>query len=61
MEIDKEYTYEEITTNGLEPNEVENIDYLVYEKGEKVFFFEELRKDKLRLYSVINRNSFFLS
>ncbi len=61
MEIDKEYTYEEISTNGLEPNKVENIDYLVYEKGEKVFFFEELRKDKLRLYSVINRNSFFLS
>ncbi len=61
MKIDKEYTYAEICSNGLSPKKVSNFNYKVFQKSEQIFFFEELKKNKLRLFSVINKNSFYLS
>lgn len=60
MEIDKVYSLEEIEENGLSSNPVANVDYSVFEKKEKIYFFEQNSKNNLRLFSIINKHSFFL-
>lgn len=60
MEIDKTYSLKEIESQGLEPNPVDNVDYSVFKKQEKIYFFEQNSEDNLKLFSVINKQSFFL-
>lgn len=60
MKIDSVYTECEIKEHGLKKNNIENVDYRVYVNGSKVFFFEPVDKRNLRLYSIINKESFFL-
>lgn len=60
MKIDKTYTLDEIIQKGLIPNKIDNVDYKVYINGSKVFFFEPVDTENLRLYSIINKKSFFL-
>ena len=60
MEIDKVYSLEEIQKNGLKPNPVANVDYSVFKKQEKIYFFEQNPDHNLRLFSIINKQSFFL-
>lgn len=60
MKIDSVYSEREINEYGLKKNNIENVDYRVYVNGTKVFFFEPIDKRHLRLYSIINKESFFL-
>ena len=61
MEIDQTYSENEIFQLGLKPREIMNVNYRVFEKEDKIYFFEELVKGEFRLYSVIGSNSFFLN
>ncbi|MCD4774156.1 MAG: hypothetical protein K8R41_12325 [Bacteroidales bacterium] len=60
MKIDNYYTLKEIKDSGLIEREVNNVDYQVFQRNGKVFFFEKKDKEKYRLYSKINKESFFL-
>lgn len=60
MKIDNYYTLKEIKDSGLIEREVNNVDYQVFQRNGKVFFFEKEDKEKYRLYSKINKESFFL-
>ena len=60
MEVDTIYSIDEITRLGLR-NEYNLRDKAkAFKKGDKVYFFEEISPKHLRLYSVINKKSFFL-
>lgn len=37
-----------------------DIDAIIYLNEEKVYFFEEITPEKLKLYAVINKASFYL-
>jgi len=37
-----------------------DIDAIIYLNEEKVYFFEEIDSDRMKLYSVINKQSFYL-
>ncbi len=60
MELDKIYTFNEITSFGLTPNQIENVDFKIYEGTKKVYFFEPVGGNNFRLYSIISKKSFFL-
>lgn len=61
MKIDQVYSEIEINQFGLSPRTNMNLDYIVYEKEEKIYFFEEIINGQFRLYSVIGINSFYLN
>lgn len=61
MKIDQIYTAIDISNYGLTPREIMNVSYKVFEKEQKIYFFEELKSDEFRLYSVIGERSFFLN
>ena len=60
MEIDAIYSTDEITRLGLHNEYILRAKAKAFEKGNKVYFFEEVSPKHLRLYSVINKKSFFL-
>lgn len=61
MKINEVYTLGQIQEQGLVERQVKDIDAKVYLNGTKVYFFEPLNKqDSFRLYSIINKRSFFL-
>ncbi len=60
MEVEATYSIEEIKKLGLfeEPANRENAK--VFIKDDKVYFFETIDPEHLRLYTIINKKSFFL-
>jgi len=60
MEINNCYSPDQIESLGLRGKEIKDIHASIYIKGNKVYFFESIDKEKLRLYSIINERSFFL-
>ncbi len=60
MEINNYYSPDQIKSIGLIEKEINEIQANVFMKDDKVYFFESVDKEKLRLYSIINRRSFFL-
>ena len=60
MEINKNYSLDEIKSDGLIEKEVKDLNAKIFVNGNKVYFFEKMNEDILRLYSVINKQSFFL-
>jgi len=60
MEIDSIYSFDEILQFGLHDEHVLRVRAKAFIKGDKVYFFEEVSPKHLRLYSVINKKSFFL-
>ena len=60
MEINSFYSPEQIESIGLIEKEVKDIQASIYVKDHKVYFFESIDNEKLRLYSIINERSFFL-
>ncbi len=60
MEVEATYSIEEIKKLGLfeEPANRENAK--VFIKDDKVYFFETIDPKHLRLYTIINKKSFFL-
>ena len=60
LKINQTVTATEIVQAGLKELDVAEISAKIYEKGDKVYFFDEMDADHYRLYSVINKRSFFL-
>jgi len=60
MEINSYYSTVQLESNGLIEKVVKDISASVYVKDQKVYFFESVSSEKLRLYSIINKRSFFL-
>lgn len=60
MKINEVYTAEEINNQGLTPRNVTAIRAKIYSNDRKVYFFEPLNNQAFRLYSIINKRSFFL-
>lgn len=60
LEIDKTYSESQVESTGLVPRKAEQLSSKVFIKNNKVYFFEDLKNSKLRLFSIINERSFFL-
>jgi len=60
LKINQSVTAEEIAFAGLKELNVAEVSAKIYEKGDKVYFFDEIDSEHYRLYSVIHKRSFFL-
>lgn len=60
MEINEVYTEKEIKEQGFVEKQVKEIQAKVFLNGSKVYFFEPINTQSMRLYSIINKRSFFL-
>lgn len=56
-----DYTESEIVELGMKPIKDHNMDYLVYEKNKKAYFFEKISNELYRLFIITSRQSFYLS
>jgi hypothetical protein len=60
MKINAEYSLNEIKSNGLIERNVKDIEAKVFTADNKVYLFENVGNKIYRLYTVINKRSFFL-
>jgi len=60
MEVNNCYSPDQIESIGLIEKDIKDIQASIYIKDHKVYFFESIDKERLRLYSIINERSFFL-
>ncbi len=60
MKINEQYSLTEIESNGLIEKTVKDLDAKVFTANNKVYFFENVGNKIYRLYTVINKRSFFL-
>lgn len=60
MELNKNYSLQQIKTNGLEQKEVKELSSTIFTNNNKVYFFEKISEELFRLYTVIDKKSFFL-
>lgn len=60
MQMNEVYRTSELLEFGLVEKEVKELPARVFINGTKVYFFEPINNDDLRLYSIINKRSFFL-
>ncbi len=61
LEIDSYCSESQLLDLGMVPLNNHKMDYVIYEKNEKVYFFEKSSKNLLRLFCVTKRQSFYLS
>ena len=61
LEIDSYYDKSEIIEMGMTQLNNHKMDYLLFEKNSKVYFFEKINEHSLRLFCVTSRQSFYLS
>lgn len=54
------YSIDEINSQGLKRYKIESIDFEVFLKSGKVYFFEEVNGNSYRLFTIIREESFFL-
>ena len=57
---EKIYTRKQLENLGLNPYMVDEIDMDAYTKDDEIYFFESVSKDSFRLFTIINKKSFFL-
>jgi hypothetical protein len=61
MTVNRIYTLNEILAYGLQEHAVKEINAKVFLNGERVYFFELIdNQQSYRLYSIINKRSFYL-
>ncbi|PLX03954.1 MAG: hypothetical protein C0595_05105 [Marinilabiliales bacterium] len=60
LKVNKTYSKTQVEAVGLVPKKAEKISSQIFIKNDKVYFFEDLKNNKLRLFSIINERSFFL-
>lgn len=60
LELDKTYSESQVESIGLVQRKTDQISSKIFIKNSKVYFFEDLKNSKLRLFSIINERSFFL-
>ena len=60
IELNEDYSLPQIIANGMTEKDVKDVSARIFVKENKVYFFENTKNQSLRLYSVINKRSFFL-
>jgi len=60
LKVNQTISNEEIAVSGLKERNVAEISAKIYEKGDRVYFFDEMDSSHYRLFSVIHKRSFFL-
>lgn len=61
MKVNDIYTLNQIQAQGLTEHSARELNAKVYLNGDKVYFFELIdNQQAYRLYSIINKRSFFL-
>ncbi len=60
LEINQTFLIEDLAKAGLKQRDIKELSAKVFVKDDKVYFFDELDSKYYRLYSVINKRSFFL-
>jgi hypothetical protein len=60
LEINQTVSIDEIAIAGLKELNVAEVSAKIYEKGDKVYFFDKMDTGLYRLFSVIHKRSFFL-
>ena len=60
MELNEAYSLPQIIADGMTEKDVKDLNSRIFTKENKVYFFENLTNHNFRLYSVINKRSFFL-
>lgn len=60
MKINEQYSLNQIKSTGLIEKSVKDLDAKIFTLDNKVYFFESVGNKLFRLYTVINKRSFFL-
>ena len=60
MELNEKYSMQEIKSSGLVEKSIKDLNARIFTMDNKVYFFENVNNRLFRLYSVINKRSFFL-
>ncbi len=60
IQINKIFSLEELASQGLKKRDIKELSAKVFVKDSNVYFFDQPDKKHYRLYSVINKRSFFL-
>ena len=60
MKINHIYTQKELTESGFVPGKGLKTDTAVYKKQNKIYLFEKIKQDELRLHSIITEASYYL-
>jgi hypothetical protein len=61
LNIDSYYKEFELRKMEMIPLDNHGLDYLIYEKDTRVYYFEKVDKNLLRFFCSTNRDSFYLS
>jgi len=61
LEIDAHYSESEIKSMKMKPLNGHKMDYKTFEKDGKIYFFEKVEGNLLRLFCCTSRQSFYLS
>lgn len=60
LKLNQTVSVEEIAVAGLKEMDITEISAKIYEKGDRVYFFDKTDSSHYRLFSVIHKRSFFL-
>ena len=60
MELNEQYSINQIISTGLVEKSVKEVNAKIFTMDNKVYFFETAGNKLFRLYSIINKRSFFL-
>ena len=58
--INETYSLDQIKQEGFKEKDIKELSAKVFEKEDKVYFFDPIDGRKYRLFSIINKRSFFL-
>jgi hypothetical protein len=58
--INETYSINEIKSEGFKEKPLKELTAKVFEKEDKIYFFDPIDGKKYRLYSIIHKRSFFL-
>ncbi len=61
FEIDILYELDELDRFEMIPLDNKGLDYMVYEKGSRIYYFEKISETHLRFFCSTKRVSFYLS
>ena len=60
LELNQTVSVKDIALAGLKKMNIPEVSARIYEKGDKVYFFDKMDSDHYRLFSIIHKRSFFL-
>lgn len=60
LQNDSIYTEDELLEFGMRPLNGHKMDYITFEKDSRIYFFDQVKNNGLRLFCSTNRKSFYL-